>query len=66
MNNLDEKCIYCNRSSGEVPLIPLHYQNEVVWLCPQHFPILIHKPEQLADKLPGAASFGSPDDHPHG
>jgi hypothetical protein len=66
MHNLEEKCVYCDRSSTEVPLILLHYQNAVVWICPQHLPILIHKPKQLADKLPGAANFGKPDDRPHG
>ncbi len=27
MNSPEEKCIVCERSSDEVPLIPLHYQN---------------------------------------
>lgn len=66
MNNPAEKCIVCERSSAEIPLIPLHYQNAMIWICPQHLPVLIHNPEQLADKLPGAASFGKPDNHPHG
>jgi hypothetical protein len=66
MNNPEEKCIYCERSSDEVPLMPLHYQNATVWICPQHLPVLIHKPEQLADKLPGADRFGKPEGQPHG
>ena len=66
MNNPEEICIVCERSSDEVPLIPLHYQKATVWICPQHLPVLIHKPEQLADKLPGATNFGKPDSHPHG
>jgi len=66
MNSPDEKCIVCERSSNDVPLIPLHYQKSTLWICPQHLPVLIHKAEQLADKLPGAASFGKPDSPPHG
>jgi hypothetical protein len=66
MQNSEEKCIVCERSSGEVPLIPLHYQEATVWICPQHLPILIHNPEKLAAKLPGAAKFGKPEGHPHG
>ncbi|MBN1668307.1 MAG: hypothetical protein JW862_14535 [Anaerolineales bacterium] len=33
------------------------------YICPQHLPILIHKPAQLADKLPGAEKLAdsSPD-----
>jgi hypothetical protein len=64
MNNPVEVCIVCERSSDEVPLIPLHYQKATVWICPQHLPVLIHKPEQLADKLPGATNFGKPEGHP--
>jgi hypothetical protein len=66
MKNPEEKCVYCERSSDKVPLIPLHYQNAMVWICPQHLPVLIHKPEQLADKLPNAANFGKPESQPHG
>jgi len=65
MNNPEEKCIYCERNSDEVVLMLLRYQNNTCWICPQHLPILIHKPEQLADKLPGAAGFGTPDSHAH-
>jgi hypothetical protein len=66
MNNPKEKCIVCERGSNEVPLMPLQYQNATVWICPQHLPVLIHKPEQLADKLPGADRFGKPESQPHG
>ncbi len=54
----EAKCIYCNRSDNEVPLIQMKYRGEVLWICPQHLPILIHKPEQFAGKLPGAESWG--------
>jgi hypothetical protein len=57
-------CIQCERTSDEVPLILMRYSGSEFWICPQHLPILIHKPAQLADKLPGAASFG-PSEHHH-
>jgi hypothetical protein len=47
-------CIVCEQSSQEIPLLALEYQEQRYWICPQHFPILIHKPGQLIGKLPGA------------
>lgn len=52
------RCLACERPSGEVPLIPVQYRGRDLWICPQHLPILIHKPEQLADRLPGISTFG--------
>jgi hypothetical protein len=53
---IDDKprCLVCEQSSQEVPLITIEYQDKAYWICPQHFPILIHKPDQLIGKLPGA------------
>jgi hypothetical protein len=56
-------CVYCQRTANEVPLIILRYQDSESWICPQHLPILIHKPEQLADVLPGAENLSPPDQH---
>lgn len=49
-----QKCLYCERTASQVPLIALRFGGQDLWICPQHLPILIHKPEQLAEKLPGA------------
>ena len=46
-------CIYCGQSDQNVPLLLFQYQGKQYWICPQHLLILIHKPVQLADKLPG-------------
>lgn len=54
MKDTSEKCLVCERSSQEIPLLVLQYQDQKFWICPQHFPILIHKPEELIGKLPGA------------
>lgn len=59
------KCLYCERNSSEVPLIPIYYQNANFWICPQHLPILIHKPSQLAHRLPGVENLGPAEGHDH-
>jgi hypothetical protein len=62
MNDQKEKCIQCERSSEEVPLIAMRFRGENVWICPQHLPILIHNPIELVGKLPGAETL-SPAEH---
>lgn len=47
-------CLACARSSEEVPLMPVLFQGRNRWICVQHLPVLIHKPEQLTGFLPGA------------
>ena len=51
------KCIECEKTSQQVPLLELHYQDKKYYVCAQHLPILIHKPDKLAGKLPGAESL---------
>jgi hypothetical protein len=46
-------CLNCGASEQERPLLKLQFQGQEVYICPQCMPILIHKPHQLADKLPG-------------
>lgn len=47
-------CLVCEQSSQEIPLIEIHFQEQSYWICPQHFPVLIHQPHLLVGKLPGA------------
>jgi len=54
MADNEQKCLVCAQTSQEVPLLAISYQNRQYWICPQHFPILIHQPEKLKGKLPGA------------
>jgi hypothetical protein len=63
MNSSLPFCLYCERTSDEVPLINLLFKGKELWICPQHFPILIHKPAQLADKLPGLEALEPPEEH---
>jgi hypothetical protein len=62
MNKLIPQCLVCERTEQQVPLIKLQYQSNAYWICPQDFPILIHKPETLIGKLPGAEHL-APHDH---
>jgi hypothetical protein len=57
-------CMNCGRGQMEVPLLEVTFRDGDWWICSQCFPILIHKPEQLAGKLAGAESL-SPSEHDH-
>lgn len=52
-------CLVCERTEEQTPLIVLRYQGGYLYICAQHLPVLIHKPEELATYLPAAASFAS-------
>ena len=54
MNKTEQKCLVCQKTVQEIPLIELHYRDEHYWICPQDFPTLIHNPKNLVGKLPGA------------
>lgn len=54
MNTELHTCLVCQQSNQEIPLLTLEYQGKQYWICPQHFPILIHQPHLLVGKLPGA------------
>jgi hypothetical protein len=62
---MEQKCLYCEKTANQAPLINLAYCEDSYWICPQHLPILIHKPAQLADKLPGADKLGRSEGHDH-
>ena len=53
MSELKNRCLVCDQSSDQAPLVALEYQGTQYWICSQHLPILIHKPEQLIGKLQG-------------
>ena len=58
MSETEHVCLQCGQSSNEIPLLRLEYRAETYWICPQHLPLLIHKPWMLADNLPGAEKLG--------
>jgi hypothetical protein len=56
VGGLDAKkiCLLCQRDENETPLVQLIYRGSTLSICPQHLPVLIHDPQQLVGKLPGA------------
>lgn len=51
------KCLVCEQTSQQIPLLTLNYADQEYHICPGHLPILIHHPEELISKLPGAANI---------
>ena len=51
------KCLSCEKSEHQVPLVTLQFMGNNMWICPQCLPTLIHAPQKLAGKLPGAESL---------
>lgn len=49
----EKACLYCGKSEKETPLLHLTFRDESRQICAQCLPILIHKPQQLTEKLPG-------------
>jgi len=61
---MKKQCLNCERSEKEIPLIALAYREKTYYVCPQCLPVLIHEPQNLAGKLPGADKF-PPVSHNH-
>ncbi len=63
MTDSDKMCLACDRTDKQIPLISLNYKGKNLWICPTHLPLLIHKPHELADKLPDMETTPPPDPH---
>lgn len=63
MNQTKPVCVTCGQDSEQVPLLPFIFKGNQFYICPQHLPILIHKPAQLADRLPGLELIKPPEGH---
>lgn len=63
MSNEIQRCLVCEQSYETIPLINLKYQHHDLWICPQHLPVLIHNPQMLAGKLPGAEGMKPAEHH---
>ncbi len=61
MSDVNAVCLVCERNSDQIPLLAFQYRSKALWICPEHLPILIHHPDQLADRLAVAAA--DPDTH---
>lgn len=60
--NQNFKCVNCERTAQEVPLVPIVHKHGQAHICPQCLPILIHQPQRLVGKLAGAESL-EPHEH---
>lgn len=65
MTQSESYCLYCERDSSQVPLLALVFQEQELWICPQHLPILIHSPAKLAGKFPALAQISAAESHHH-
>jgi len=52
-----KKCLNCNRSENEIPLVTLTYSAKPAYICSHCLPLLIHHPEQLIGRLKGAENI---------
>jgi len=57
-----KKCLSCNRSENEIPLVTLTYSAKPAYICSHCLPLLIHHPDQLIGRLEGAENI-PPADH---
>jgi hypothetical protein len=62
VNSIIYICLVYDRADQQVPLIQLQYRGQAYWICTQDFLILIHKPESLIGKLPGAEQLAPHED----
>jgi hypothetical protein len=56
-------CLACRCSEDQAPLIALHYRGQTWHICSQHLPLLIHEPQLLIGRLPGAEQLPATEHH---
>jgi len=54
---MERKCIVCGKNHQEIPVTKFYYKENEFYICPQHIPMLIHKPTELAGLIPDAENF---------
>jgi hypothetical protein len=58
MDNIQElRCVNCERTVDQVPLLSILHRDGAAYICPQCLPILIHKPQALSGKLGGVEAL---------
>lgn len=63
MTQHNDRCLACGQDENVTPLISLRYRGTDYRICPQHLPVLIHRPHELLGKLPGAETLKPADVH---
>jgi len=59
------QCLYCERTSEEIPLIPFVYKGKEYHVCTGHLPMLLHKPQMFEGKLQDAGVWSEGEEHHH-
>lgn len=59
------KCLNCNISEIETPLLNLRYHGNELWICSKCLPTLIHAPQKLAGKIDNAEQIRPAEQHKH-
>lgn len=57
MSKKKSVCVQCERDSDTVPILKFGFQGKKFGICPEHLPLLIHQPQKLAGKIPGAGEW---------
>ncbi|MGA3246171.1 MAG: hypothetical protein ABSE41_16260 [Bacteroidota bacterium] len=63
MSTEPKQCLNCAETEESVPLVTLQFKGATHWICPQCLPQLIHTPQKLAGKLPGAETMSGSEHH---
>ncbi len=50
-------CVHCGRTEADSPLLQFRFRGVTEWICSSCLPVLIHQPDRLGPKLPGASSI---------
>ncbi|HCA79677.1 MAG TPA: hypothetical protein DEP53_08085 [Bacteroidetes bacterium] len=58
-----KRCLHCEQTEQQIPLLTLQFMGGQIWICPQCLPVLIHAPQKLAGKIPGAEKFSGAEHH---
>ena len=56
-------CLACGRDIQQTPPLASEYRESQSWICPKYLPVLIHNPQQLVGRLPGAESLSPAERH---
>jgi len=59
------RCLNCELSELEVPLLHLRFDTKELWICSQCLPTLIHAPQKLIGKLANAEKIKPAEQHKH-
>jgi hypothetical protein len=48
------KCLHCGKTDETIPLVNLTYKGQMIWICSEHLPLLIHDRQKIAAQIESA------------